>query len=140
MIKQPSDITGCGVAVIAMLLGKKTYKCAMDLVEPNRDKWLVSRTDNMNIHQMKLALGQLMRGFHVVSGRKIPEGLGLAAIYVETNNLLKHWVAFDGEHYFDPLSTAKGPTFRINRRVAGFVALYPCTSGDLETCSGCNKP
>ncbi|VVO29676.1 hypothetical protein [Pseudomonas fluorescens] len=39
MIKQPTDVTGCGVAVIAMLRDEKTFKCAMDLVEPNRDEW-----------------------------------------------------------------------------------------------------
>lgn len=137
LIKQPTDVTGCGVAVIAMIRGEKTFKCAMDLVEPNRNKWLVRGTDNMNSNQMKLALEQRMHGFHVISGRKMPADLGLAAIYVETKNLAKHWIAFDGARYFDPLSTAKGPTLRINRRVAGYVALYVCKNGNSQNCSGC---
>jgi hypothetical protein len=137
MIKQPTDKTGCGVAVIAMLRCEKNFKSAMDLIEPNRDSWLKRGTDNMTIPQMKAALEELMLGFHVVSGRKVPCEVGLAAIYVETKNLAKHWIAFDGARYFDPLSTAKGPTLRINRRVAGYVALYACSSQDPETCEGC---
>ncbi|WP_397448188.1 hypothetical protein [Pseudomonas sp. NA-150] len=138
MIKQPSDATGCGVAVIAMLRREKDFRSAMDLVEPNRDRWLRRGTDNMTIPQMKAALEELMPGFHVVSGRKMPSRVGLAAIYVETKNLFKHWIAFDGTRYFDPLSAAKGSTLRINRRVAGYVALYACCSEDPATCEGCS--
>lgn len=136
MIKQPTDITGCGVAVIAMLR-ESNYKAVMDVMEPNRDSWFKRGTEHMTIPQMKAALDQLMRGFHVRSGRKWPVGAELAAVYVETQHKLKHWVAFDGTHYYDPLSTAKGPTTRINRRVAGYVALYPCRSQNSEVCDGC---
>lgn len=136
MVKQPTDVTGCGVAVIAMLSGS-SFESVMTKMEPYRESWFKRGADNMTIPQMKAALVKLVPGYHVRRGKKWPCELGLAAIYVETKHLAKHWVAFDGTQFFDPLSTAVAPTLRINRRVAGYLALYPCRNANPETCEGC---
>jgi hypothetical protein len=135
MIKQPTDTTGCGVAVIAMLRGDEDFKSAMNLMEPHRDKWF-KRKENMTNPQMKDALEELMAGFHVDVKNKRPHDMGAAALYVRVGRY-KHWIAFDGTCYFDPLSTAGGPTTRMNMDVSKYLVLRACKSDEPKKCNGC---
>lgn len=120
MVKQPDQSTGCGVAVFAMLT-RLTYDQALAHLLTERGKWINQRTLHMTVPQMKAALTYAFAEGKVAI-HNAPNPKPWCAVYVVYQGRYRHWLAWDGEQFFDPLCTALGPSRTIRRKITRVVA------------------
>lgn len=83
------------------------------------------KNHHMTFKQMKAAMAAAF-GEQVVQVRGGACLEPWSAVYVVYQERYRHWLAWDGTHFFDPLSTAKGPSRTIRRKITRVV-----TSGGL---------
>lgn len=117
MVKQPDPRTGCGVAVFGMLTGRSFDKALARLLT-RRGEW-ISRTDhNMTVDQMEAAL-RYEFGKQAVTRYRF-DRQPWCAVYVVYQERWRHWLAWDGKQFFDPLSRG-GPTKTVRRKITRVV-------------------
>lgn len=118
MVMQPDPSTGCGVAVFGMLTGCSFDEALAHLLT-RRGEWLSRTSHHMTVTQMQSAL-QHQFGQQNAMIRHRFDRQPWCAIYVVYKKHYRHWLAWDGEQFYDPLSPC-GPTRTIRRRVTRVV-------------------
>lgn len=118
MVKQPNSRTGCGVAVFGMLTGRNFEKALARLLT-RRGEWISRTTHHMTVKQMRAALAG-ERPKRIIEVRNRPVLEPWSAVYVVYQERYRHWLAFDGKLFFDPLSRG-GPTKTIRRKITRVV-------------------
>lgn len=123
MVKQPDPRTGCGVAVFAMLT-KRDFNEALAYLLTRRGEWISRTSHHMTVKQMCAALaGERPKQNFQVRNRPLLEPW--CAVYVVYQERWRHWLAWDGKQFFDPLSRY-GPTKTIRRKITRVVVMRPC--------------
>lgn len=119
MVKQPEQETGCGVAVFAMLTHMKFEESLAYLLKGG---WVGPRRHHMTTIQMKAALGAYFdkKAVRVSSHSTVSPWSAVYVVYCER---YRHWVAFDGKRFFDPLEQARGPSDSIRRKITRTVSV-----------------
>jgi len=110
MVKQAVNETGCGVAVFAMLTGRSFDEALTHLLQ-RRGEWISQKNHHMTVKQMKAAMAAVF-GEQVVQVRGGAFLEPWCAVYVVYQERYRHWLAWDGAHFFDPLSTEPSRTIR----------------------------
>ncbi|WP_155397256.1 hypothetical protein [Stutzerimonas stutzeri] len=118
MVKQPDPRTGCGVAVFAMLT-KRDFDEALAYLLTKRGEWISRTSHHMTVGQMKSAL-QDHFGEDAAITRHRFDRQPWSAVYVIYQERWRHWLAWDGERFFDPLSPG-GPTRTVRRKITRVV-------------------
>lgn len=119
MVKQPDQETGCGVAVFAMLAHME-FAEALDYLSKGR--WVGPRKHHMTTVQMQAALRACF-GEGAVRLSNSATVAPWSAVYVIYQERHRHWVAFDGKRFFDPLELAQGPSNSIRRKITRTVSV-----------------
>lgn len=120
MVKQPDQETGCGVAVFAMLARIDDFEEALTYLL--KGGWVGPRKYHMTTIQMQAALGAYF-GKEAVRVLTRPTISPWSAVYVVYRARYRHWVAFDGKRFFDPLEQARGPSESIRRKITRTVSV-----------------
>lgn len=120
MVKQPHPATGCGVAVFAMLTNRN-FDVALAHLLTKRGEWIHQTSHHMTVKQMVAAL-EAKRPERKVKVRNRPILEPWCAVYVIYQARFRHWLAWDGEQFFDPLSPG-GPTKTIRRKITRVVTV-----------------
>lgn len=119
MVKQPDQETGCGVAVFAMLAHME-FATALDYLQ--KGGWIGPPNKHMTTKQMQAALSAYFgEGAVRLSNSSIVTAW--SAVYVVYRERYRHWVAFDGKLFFDPLEQARGPSDSIRRKITRTVSV-----------------
>lgn len=118
MVKQPDQATGCGVAVFGMLTGR-SFEDALAHLLTRRGEWISWTNHHMTVAQMQAAL-QHHFGQRKAITRYRFDRQSWCAVYVVYQVRFRHWLAWDGEQFFDPLSPG-GPTKTIRRKITRVV-------------------
>lgn len=118
MVKQPDPATGCGVAVFGMLTGRK-FEQALAHLLTNRGEWISRTGHHMTVSQMKSALQDHFVDVAAKTQHHF-DRQPWCAVYVVYQKRYRHWLAFDGKLFFDPLSRG-GPTKTIRRKITRVV-------------------
>lgn len=118
MVKQPDPATGCGVAVFGMLT-ERDFDEALAHLLTRRGDWISRTSHHMTVKQMEAALRGHF-GNDAAITRRCFDKQPWCAIYVVYQQRWRHWLAWDGKRFFDPLSPG-GPTKTIRRKITRVV-------------------
>lgn len=121
MVKQLDPRTGCGVAVFAMLT-KRDFDDALAYLLTRRGEWISRTSHHMTVNQMRAALEAELPE-RTINVRHRPLLDPWCAVYVVYRKRWRHWLAWDGERFFDPLSPG-GPTKTIRRKITRVVTTW----------------
>lgn len=122
MVRQPDASTGCGVAVFAMLTNRN-FEGALAHLLTRRGEWIHKTSHHMTVKQMAAAL-RAERPSRQVKVRNLAVLEPWCAVYVVYQERYRHWLAWDGERFFDPLSRT-GSTRTIRRKITRVVIATP---------------